>query len=229
VTEPATDGAAPGGWFITFEGGEGAGKSTQVQALAQSLGQAGHDVVATREPGGSPGAEEIRRLLVNGDTDRWSVMSEALLHFAARRDHLERTIWPALEAGKTVISDRFADSTLAYQGMAHGLGHVAVEVLRDLVVGDFTPDLTVILDLPFEIGLERARVRGGDDRYERLGGDFHLRLNQAFRTIAAANPQRCVLIDATDSPEAIAAAVLATARNRLSGKPGRSRQAATDD
>ncbi|MEQ8370001.1 MAG: dTMP kinase [Alphaproteobacteria bacterium] len=204
------------GWFITFEGGEGAGKSTQVQALAKALAATtGRSMTVTREPGGSPGSEEIRKLLVSGEATRWSAMSEALLHFAARRDHLERTIWPALEAGNIVICDRFTDSTLAYQGVAQGLGHSAVETLRDLVVGGFAPDLTFILDLPFEMGLQRARDRGGDDRYERLGEDFHRKLNQAFRAIAAANPRRCVLVDATESAEAIARIIQETVVRRM--------------
>src|SRR6201996_9132030 len=133
------------GRFITFEGGEGAGKSTQLRRLAETLRERGRDVVTTREPGGSPGAEQIRALLVSGEPDRWDGMTEALLHFAARRDHLRRTVWPALEAGKWVLSDRFADSTLAYQGYGHGLSHHHIRELYRLAVGDFCADLTLIL------------------------------------------------------------------------------------
>ncbi len=148
-----------GAKFITFEGGEGAGKSTQIELLAAALARAGISVRTTREPGGSPGAEEIRRLLVTGPPNRWDAMTEALLHFAARRDHLRGVVLPDLEAGHWVLSDRFADSTMAYQGYGHGLGRGAIEALHALVVGDFAPDLTLILDLPVDLGLERALAR----------------------------------------------------------------------
>lgn len=134
------------GRFITLEGGEGAGKSTQVRLLADALRRAGHDVVVTREPGGTPGAEQIRALLVQGDTGRWDAVTEALLLFAARRDHLVKTIWPALDRGDWVVSDRFSDSTLAYQGYAHGMGTELIERLYALTVGEFQPDLTIMLD-----------------------------------------------------------------------------------
>jgi dTMP kinase len=147
------------GRFITFEGGEGAGKSTHVRLLAEALRAAGLSVVETREPGGSPGAEEIRELLVHGAVARWDPMSEALLHFAARRDHVTRVIAPALAAGDWVLSDRFADSTMAYQGYGHRLGREVIEQLYALAVGDLAPELTVILDLPVEDGLARAGSR----------------------------------------------------------------------
>ena len=149
------------GRFITFEGGEGAGKSTQVRLLAAALAGQGRDVLATREPGGATGAEEIRRLLVSGDPDRWDGVTEALLHFAARRDHLARTVWPALDAGRWVVSDRFADSTMAYQGYGHSLGREPIERLYAVAVGDFAPDLTLILDIPPEAGVTRAHARTG--------------------------------------------------------------------
>lgn len=205
-----------GGRFITFEGGEGAGKSTQVRLLADALRGRGLDVVQTREPGGAPGAEQIRALLVNGDVARWDSTTEALLHFAARRDHLVKTVWPALQRGQWVISDRFADSTMAYQGYGHGLPHDLVHGLYALAVGDFSPDLTLILDLPVEAGLERAVGRGGgEDRYERMDVAFHQRLRRGFLDIAAAEPGRCAVIDAQGSPDAVHRAVLEAVTGRL--------------
>ncbi|WP_096702878.1 dTMP kinase [Magnetospirillum sp. 15-1] len=206
----------PRGRFITFEGGEGAGKSTQVRLLADSLRDEGLMVVTTREPGGSSGAEAIRALLVEGDPDRWDGVTEALLHFAARRDHLVKTVWPALERGAWVISDRFADSTLAYQGFGHGLDPDVIANLYRVAVGHFAPDLTLVLDLPVENGLERAGLRGGaEDRYERMGLGFHQRLRQGFLGIAAANPVRCAVIDATHSPDEVHGDIMATVRARL--------------
>lgn len=191
--------------FITFEGGEGAGKSTQVKLLAESLRESGVEVVTTREPGGSAGAEDIRRLLVEGEPGRWDAMTETLLHFAARRDHLVRTVWPALSEGKWVLCDRFADSTSAYQGSGHGLPAHAVEQFYALSIGVFHPDLTIILDQPVEEGLRRAAARnsGGEDRYERMGLDFHRRLRQGFLEIAAAHPERCAVVSAEGSVEEV--------------------------
>ncbi len=204
------------GSFITLEGGEGAGKSTQISLLAKALRDAGIAVHTTREPGGSPGAEGIRKLLVTGEAGRWDPMSEALLHFAARRDHVEKVIVPKLDAGEWVLSDRFADSTMAYQGYAQGLGRPAVEALYQLTLGDFTPDLTLILDLPVETGLARAAARrDGEDRYERLGEDFHRRLRDAFHDIAKRAPERCELIDATGELDAVQAALRAAVTRRL--------------
>ena len=204
------------GRFITFEGGEGAGKSTQLSRLAQGLRERGLAVVTTREPGGSPGAEAIRALLVSGEVERWDGITEALLHFAARRDHLVKTVWPALERGDWVISDRFADSTLAYQGFGHGLDPEVIASLYRVAVGHFAPDLTLMLDLPVDKGLERAGARGGgEDRYERMGLGFHQRLRQGFLGIATANPLRCAVIDAAQSPDAVAADILATVLARL--------------
>ena len=205
-----------GAKFITFEGGEGAGKSTQIGLLAEALTAAGIPVRTTREPGGSPGAEQIRDLLVTGAPDRWDAMTEALLHFAARREHLRSVIWPALEAGEWVLSDRFADSTMAYQGYGHGLGRTTIEQLYTLTVGDFAPDLTLILDLPVELGLERALARrDGEDRYEGLGVAFHERLRQGFREIAERQRDRCALIDARGEVADVQAEIHACVTERL--------------
>jgi len=204
------------GKFITFEGGEGAGKSTQVNVLADTLRSAGIDVVTTREPGGAPGAEEIRTLLVNGAVNRWSPMSEALLNYAARSEHLDKTVFPALEAGQWVISDRFTDSTMAYQGYGHGLPLEDLDHLKDAVLGDFKPDLTIIFDLDLKTGLQRAGARGqGEDRFERMGHDFHQRLRQGFLQIAAGEPGRCAVIDAAASIEQVSAAICAVVSERL--------------
>ena len=196
------------GRFITFEGGEGAGKSTQVALLAAALRKAGREVLETREPGGSDGAEQIRELLVTGAPERWDAMTEALLHFAARREHLVRTVLPAMESGRWVVSDRFADSTMAYQGYGHRLGTGPIEMLYDLVVGEFRPDLTLILDLPVEQGLERAgQRREGGDRYERMDGGFHERLREGFLEIARGDPSRCAVIDARGPVDQVHGAV----------------------
>ena len=196
------------GRFITIEGGEGAGKSTQIKLLAAWLQERGISVLATREPGGSPGAEAIRALLVEGDAGKWDGLTEALLHFAARRDHLVRTVWPALDRGDWVISDRFADSTKAYQGYGHGLDSQFIDRLYEMVVGAFKPDLTVILDLPVETGLERAARRAGQEtRYESMDLDFHRRLRQGFLDIARADPARCAVIDAQGTTEAVQIAI----------------------
>jgi dTMP kinase len=197
-----------GGKFITIEGGEGAGKSTQIKLLADWLRERGIVITTTREPGGSPGAEAIRKLLVEGSTDKWDGETEALLHFAARRDHLRRTVWPALERGEWVISDRFADSTKAYQGYGHGLPLAKIDRLYDISVGDFRPDLTVILDLPIELGLSRAARRAGTEtRYESMDIEFHRRLREGFLAIAGADPARCAVIDASGSVEAVQVAL----------------------
>ncbi|MBC7952604.1 MAG: dTMP kinase [Rhodospirillaceae bacterium] len=206
------------GRFITFEGGEGAGKSTQLKMLAEALARAGIEVVTTREPGGSKGAEAIRALLVTGEVDRWDAHTEALLHTAARRDHLVKTVWPALERGAWVVCDRFADSTLAYQGYGHGLPKDFILGLTRLAIGDFAPDLTLILDLPVEEGLKRAGGRGGaEDRYERMGSPFHERLRQGFLDIAKLEPDRCAVIDATASLDAVHQSIMAAIKGRLLG------------
>ena len=206
------------GRFITFEGGEGVGKSTQVARLVAALERAGIATLRTREPGGSPGADAIRALLVTGETDRWDAPSELLLHAAARRDHLVRTVWPALAAGRWVVSDRFADSTMAYQGSGHGLSRLAVATVHGLVAGEFAPDLTLILDLPVAQGLARAAGRAGagaETRYERMDPAFHERLRAGFLDIARREPRRCAVIDATAPVEKVATQVLATVAERL--------------
>ncbi len=186
------------GRFVTFEGGEGGGKSTQVGLLTGRLREFGCEVVATREPGGSPGAEALRDLLVKGDVDRWSPLTETLILYAARRDHVERVIRPALERGAWVISDRFADSTRAYQGAAGGVDPAFIAELERVALGPTRPDLTFILDLPADEGLRRAGRRGDDEtRFEDKGGAFHNRLRREFLTIAEQEPGRCRVIDAT--------------------------------
>ena len=182
--------------FITLEGGEGAGKSTQLKLLAGRLQAAGIDVVTTREPGGTPDADALRSLLVNGEPNRWSPAAEALLNYAARDSHLTQVIRPALAAGRTVLSDRFADSTRAYQGIAGLAGLDLVEQLDHTIVGPTQPDLTLIFDLDPAAGLERARQRGGADRFEKKGLAFHEALREAFLQIARDFPQRCRVIDA---------------------------------
>jgi dTMP kinase len=204
------------GRFITLEGGEGAGKSTQIARLKAWLEGRYHRVRATREPGGAPGAEMIRKLLVEGPAERWDGTTEALLHSAARREHLRSTVWPALERGEWVVSDRFADSTLAYQGYGHGLDRRVLEQLYEVAVGGFRPDLTLILDLPIETGLARAAARRGrETRYENLPHDFHGRVRQGFLDIARADPGRCVVIDATGDIDTIAGEIMSTVKDRL--------------
>lgn len=196
--------------FITFEGGEGTGKSTQAARLVERLTARGIDVVRTREPGGSPGAEAIRELVVSGTADRWSPRTELLLMYAARSDHLERTIVPALEAGRWVVSDRFADSSRVYQGAAGGADAALIATLDAAVVGARQPDLTLMFDLPFELGLQRAIGRGAaETRFESKGAAFHARLRAGFQAIAEAHPDRCRLIDASGDPETVAGRVWA--------------------
>ena len=203
------------GLFITFEGGEGAGKSTQVRALAARLREAGREVVETREPGGSPGAEALRELVVTGGADRWTPLSELLIMNAARDDHLHRTVRPALARGAVVVSDRFADSSRAYQGAGGGVEAAVVAAVEAAVVGAGAPDLTLILDLPVEAGLARAAHRGGHDRFEKKGIAFHERLRNAFLAIAALERERCVVLDAELPVDALAEAVWAAVEPRL--------------
>jgi dTMP kinase len=204
------------GRFISFEGGEGAGKSTQIRRLAAQLEGRGLKVTLTREPGGSPGAESLRDLLVRGEADRWSSLSETLILFAARADHLERRIRPALAAGDWVLCDRFADSTRAYQGAGGAVPAELIGGLAQAVIGDDWPELTLILDLPVAAGLARAAQRGGaEQRFESKGLAFHQRLRAAFLEIAAAEPQRCRVIDADAAMEDVAEAVWAAVRDRF--------------
>jgi dTMP kinase len=196
------------GIFMTFEGGEGSGKSTQLQRLGARLAAEGRKVVMTREPGGTPQAESVRSLLVSGDVARWSPKAEALLNYAARDSHLEQVIRPALERGAIVLCDRFMDSTRAYQGYAGGCDLGFIDALEQAVVGATRPALTLIFDLDPDHGLIRARNRGdSEDRYERKGLDFHRRLRQGFLDILRHNPKRCRLIDAAQPVEAVDEAV----------------------
>ena len=187
------------GKFITFEGGEGGGKSTQAARMAGYLRGKGLEVIETREPGGTPQGEDLRDLLVQGDPDRWSALSELLLLTAARVEHVNRLIEPALAEGKWVICDRFADSTLAYQGIAGELGLELVEQLQQLAVGATSPDVTFLLDVRAEAGLQRAEKRGGAARFEKKGAAFHQTLRDGFLALANENPQRIVLIDGEDT------------------------------
>lgn len=208
------------GRFITFEGGEGAGKSTQVRRLVARLQEVGIEVVGTREPGGSPGAEAIRALVLTGSADRWSPITETLLMYGARRDHIERTITPALERGAWVVCDRFADSTRAYQGGAGDVAPALIAALETHVLGAVRPDLTLVFDLPVEVGLARAEIHAtasghAETRFESKGLAFHERLRTAFQQIAAAEPERCVLVDAAGSLEAVEADVWTAVSDRL--------------
>jgi dTMP kinase len=206
----------PRGRFITIEGGEGTGKTTQVGLLVAALKRARIPARATREPGGSPGGEAIRRLLLEGDSERWDAVGEALLLVAARSDHVARLIVPSLAQGIWVVSDRFADSTLAYQGYGRGLALEDLTTLHRFALGSFSPDLTVILDLPAETGLARAAARASvDDRFERLDRAFHERLREGFRQIAADDSARCLLIDGSSDPQTVHRAVLDAVQGRL--------------
>ena len=196
------------GHFISFEGIDGSGKSTQARALAAILGP---DTLLTREPGGSPGAEEIRKLVLTGEPGRWSAETELLLFTAARRDHLERTIRPALDAGRTVITDRFADSTRVYQGATRGDLRRTVDQLHALMIGT-EPDLTFIIDMDPAVALQRGLARGsGEDRFEDFGLDFQRTLRDGFHALAQDFPNRCHLIDGNRQPDEIAAEIAAIA------------------
>ncbi|MBV7410619.1 dTMP kinase [Maritimibacter sp. DP1N21-5] len=203
------------GRFITFEGIDGSGKSTQARMLAETLGARGIDVVATREPGGSPGAEQIRALVLEGDPDRWSAETEILLFTAARRDHLERLIDPSLAAGKAVVCDRFADSTRMYQGLrGPGLREI-VDQLHALMIRR-EPDLTFIIDMDPSKGHARAKGRQtAEERFEDFGADLQVRMREGFLALAEDEPGRCVVIDGDRTPEDVASDVLRVALDRL--------------
>lgn len=204
------------GTFISFEGGEGSGKSTQAERLAKRLQAAGIAVIRTREPGGTEGADAIRQLLVTGAADRWDPLSEVLLHYAARLDHVGRVIKPALASGDWVISDRFADSTMAYQGYGYELGPELIDTIHRTVLGDFQTDMTIVMDIDPSAGLARARARDPDpSRYERFDLTFHQRMRAGFQAIAARDPDRCAVIDASGAPDDVAAIVWAAVSERL--------------
>ena len=204
------------GRFITFEGGEGTGKSTQARLLAERLGAVAAEVIVTREPGGSAGAEAIRDLLVRGAADRWSAVTETLMFYAARRDHIERVIRPGLERGAWIVCDRFADSTRAYQISAGGAPGALIDDLERHVLEGLKPDLTLVLDMPADAGLARAAGRDHlETRFEAKGAPFHERLRQAFLDIAAADPQRCAVIDAGAYREAVARSIWSAVETRL--------------
>lgn len=202
--------------MIVVEGVDGSGKSLQCRRLHRSFASAGEDVILTREPGGSPAAEQIRRLLVEGEPEYWDDMTELLLMYAARRAHLRDTVWPALAAGRWVISDRHADSSRAFQGIAGELGLDTVEHLHQLVLGEFAPALVLVLDLPEGVALERARQRGDhEDRFEKKGAEYHARVRAAFRQLARENDDRYVLIDAEQDRDAVSRAVTAAVNDRF--------------
>ena len=204
------------GRFISFEGGEGAGKSTQLRLLADRLRAEGVEVVITREPGGTEGADAIRELILTGDADRWGVRAEALLMNAARADHVERLIRPSLARGAWVITDRYADSTLVYQGVGGGLSEDELRALHRVATGDLWPDLTLILDIPESEGLARAIARPGQElRFESKGAAFHAAVRAGYRARAAAEPARCKLIEATGSVESVADRIWAAVEPQL--------------
>ncbi len=214
------------GRFITFEGGEGAGKSTQAAILAGRLRRAGIDVLQTREPGGTPRAEAIREVLLSGQAKKFGPLGEAVLFYAARESHLELAVRPALERGSWVICDRFSDSTRAYQGAAGGLPLYVIETIDRAVVGATKPDLTVIFDLPPELGLKRAAERkaqdasgeaadNAPDRFETMNMAFHRNLREEFLKIAKAEPKRCVLVDASETPRRVEDKIWTVVRERF--------------
>jgi dTMP kinase len=211
-------GAVVRGRFITFEGGEGSGKSTQTRLLADRLERCGIAVVRTREPGGSPGAEAIRHVLLAGAAKPLGPFAEAILFAAARDDHLRHTIRPALNDGRWVISDRFADSTRVYQGVLGGLDGRLISILERITLADTYPDLTIILDVPAELGLKRATERRGEhpaDRFERETNEYHRRLRSAYLQLAEREPRRCVAIDGSAEPARVADAIWSVVSDRL--------------
>ncbi|WP_076859577.1 dTMP kinase [Bradyrhizobium mercantei] len=218
MAEPAVQRPSLRGRFITFEGGEGSGKSTQIRKLAERLDTAKLRAIVTREPGGSPGAEIIRHLVLSGMGKLLGPEAETLLFAAARDDHVRTVILPALNQGIWVLCDRFFDSTRAYQGQLGQVSPELVNAMQRVTIGDLKPDLTFILDVPVEIGLQRAAARRGNasaDRFEAEGIKFHQDLRDAYRRIAAEEPERCVLIDATADPDTVTARIWAALREHL--------------
>ena len=202
--------------MIVIEGVDGSGKGVQTRLLQQAMIDAGLQCILTREPGGSAAAEDIRELLVNGEPEKWDSMTELLLMYAARRAHLRDTIRPALEQGKWVISDRFADSSRAFQGIAGELGLETVEQLHQLSIDNFTPDLVIILDIDDQVALQRAIARGdGEDRFEKKGSDYHRKVRAAFRQIAGSNHELYRLIDASGSIEQVASQIFTTLEDKF--------------
>ena len=225
MTEAAPKSGSLRGRFITFEGGEGSGKSTQIKILAERLNTAKLRAIVTREPGGSPGAEIIRHLVLSGMGKLLGADAETLLFAAARDDHVHTVIKPALEQGIWVLCDRFADSTRAYQGRLGDVMPGLLNAMERVTIGDLKPDLTVILDVPVEVGMQRAAARRGSsapDRFEAEDIAFHQKLRDAYREIAAGDPERCVLIDANAGADTVAASVWTALRDRvLTADPAR--------
>src|SRR6478672_4059775 len=218
MTEQLVQRPSGRGRFITFEGGEGSGKSTQIQKLARSFNVAKLRAIVTREPGGSPGAEIIRHLVLSGMGKLLGPDAETLLFAAARDDHVRTVIQPALSRGLWVLCDRFSDSTRAYQGRLGQVSPAVLNAMQRVTIGDLKPDLTIILDVPVEIGMQRAAARrgaGAPDRFEAEDVKFHQGLREAYRQIAAEDPQRCVLIDATAAPDAVSARIWKALRDHL--------------
>ncbi|MFC0808326.1 dTMP kinase [Ensifer sp. P24N7] len=230
--DPGIEVSLTKGLFITFEGGEGAGKSTQMRLLAQALSARGYRVLTTREPGGSAGAEAVRHVLLSGAAESFGVRMEAILFAAARSDHVEEVIRPALQQGTIVLCDRFMDSSRVYQGVTGNLEPAFVETMERVAVNGVIPDCTIIFDLPASVGLERARRRAANDspdRFEKEQLATHEKRREAFLDIAAADPERCRVVDANRPPTAIAAEVLSLveALLPLEGKPQPSNVEAT--
>jgi len=218
MAETSTKRSSGRGRFISFEGGEGSGKSTQIKKLAERLEAAKLRTIVTREPGGSPGAEVIRHLLLSGVGKLLGAEAETLLFAAARDDHVRTVILPALNQGSWVLSDRFSDSTRAYQGRLGKVAPAVLNAMERVTIGDLKPDLTIILDVPVEVGLKRAAARrgtGAPDRFESEDVRFHQELREAYKEIAAADPDRCVLVDATADLNAVAAHVWMALRDRF--------------
>lgn len=202
--------------MIVIDGVDGSGKGVQTQRLLQAMQTAGLPCILTREPGGSSAAEDIRELLVNGDPDKWDSMTELLLMVAARRAHCRDTIWPSLQQGKWVISDRFADSSRAFQGIAGELGLATVDSIHQLCIGDFTADLVIILDIDENIALSRAEARGkGEDRFEKKGATYHHKVRSAFRTIADSDSEHYALIDASGSMNEVTEQIMSVINSKF--------------